>query len=200
MNPAEMLACEALSEHGMRAERFAKHEIGRTRTPDFRVFRADELVSFCEAKHIQHDAWLDNKMRNARPLEIVGGGRPDPIFNRLATHIHEAAQQFEAVNSAHTCPNILAFANSDHLCEFLDLIRVLTGNEYTDTGEVDPIFTQYSEGQIKMEKYRIDLYLWKDIRIGGDPRVRYFYVESSLHYKRLCELFGSDPRNHRHIP
>ncbi|MCI0724328.1 MAG: hypothetical protein L0338_35995 [Acidobacteria bacterium] len=199
MNLGERAALDFFTSYGMRAERFSKEEIGRTRTPDFRVFKGQQLVSYCEAKHVRQDDWLDNQMTDARPLEIAGGAHPDPIFNRLTTHIHEAAGQFEAVNPTRDHPNILVFANSDRLCKFLDLIRILTGNEYTDTGEVEPIFTQYSEGRIRTEKHKVDLYVWKDLWQGGNPRIRFFYVLSSVHYGKLCELFGSDPAMHRTV-
>src|SRR5713101_5796572 len=120
LNLGERAALEFFASYGMRAERFSKGEIRRARTPDFRVFKGKQLVSYCEAKHVRHDDWLDKKMKDARPLEIVGGARPDPIFNRLTTRIHEAAGQFEAVNPARDYPNILVFANSDGLCKFLD--------------------------------------------------------------------------------
>ncbi|MBI3896013.1 MAG: hypothetical protein HY313_08785 [Acidobacteria bacterium] len=198
MNPGEQLAVEFLTTQEMTVERFNKEEMQRTKTPDFRVFKAHQLVAYCEAKHIQRDGWLDNQMKNAQPLEVVGGARPDPIFNRLTTHIHEAAAQFDAVNSSLEYPNILVFAKSDHLCMFSDLIRVLTGNEYTDSGKIEPIFKEYSEGRIRLEKLKIDLYLWKDIWPGSsNTRIRFFYVRGSKHYLRICNLLGSDSTKHR---
>jgi len=196
VNPGEQLAVEFLASHKMTVERFNKEEMHRTKTPDFRVFRVHQFVAYCEAKHIQRDTWLDNQMKNAQPLEVVGGARPDPIFNRLTTHIHEAAAQFGAVNSSHEYPNILAFANSDHLCMFSDLRGVLTGNIYTDSGKIEPIFKEYSEGRIRLEKLTIDLYLWKDIWPGGDSRILRFYVQGSKHYLGLCNLLGTDPAKH----
>ena len=42
--------------------------------------------------------WINEKLKEAKPLEIVGGGRSDPTFNRLSSHIHNARKQFDAVN------------------------------------------------------------------------------------------------------
>jgi hypothetical protein len=53
---------------GLKAERFTPGEIGQGKTPDFRVFKSGELVAFCEAKHAQHDDWLDKKLEAAKPL------------------------------------------------------------------------------------------------------------------------------------
>jgi hypothetical protein len=50
----------------------------------------------------------------------------DPIFNRLAEHIHHAAKQFDAVNHDHEYANVVVFTNSDAHCGFPDLLAVLT--------------------------------------------------------------------------
>jgi hypothetical protein len=55
-------------KRGLKAERFTPGEIGQGKTPDFRVFKSGELVAFCEAKHAQHDDWLDKKLEAAKPL------------------------------------------------------------------------------------------------------------------------------------
>src|SRR5207249_7292846 len=111
-----------------------------------------DFTFYCESKHVQHDDWLDKQLATAAPLEIVGGARPDPIFNRLTAHIHEAAKQFGAVNPDRGVPNVLIFTNSDAQCGFPDLMAVLTGNFYARGGAVEPIYRQYSEGRIREEK------------------------------------------------
>ena len=162
MNSAEQFAQDYLQKHDLRPERFTKTEMRRSKTPDFRAFQGEELALYCEAKHVQRDDWLDKKLKNAKPLEPVGGLRPDPIFNRVSNHIHEAAQQFNAVNPDHQYPNVLVFVNSDRHCGLTDLRSVLTGNFFAKDGSVDPIYTEYSEGRIREEKLTIDLYLWRD--------------------------------------
>ena len=152
MDLAEQFATDYLQQFGLRSERFSKQEMRVQKTPDFRVFRNTELVAYCEAKHVQHDDWLDKQMEGARPLQIVGGSRPVPIFNRLTAHIHHAAQQCAAVNPDRRYPNLLVLANSDKHCTFHgDLIGVLTGNFYGKGGVVEPIFEQYANGRIRNE-------------------------------------------------
>jgi len=89
VNLGEQFAEELCRCHGLKPERFSKEELRRGKTPDYRAFRAGELVLYCEAKHIQLDTWLDDKLEEAAPLELVGGLRPDPIYNRLAEHVHK---------------------------------------------------------------------------------------------------------------
>jgi hypothetical protein len=177
--------------------RFGKQETRFGKTPDFRVFKVEQVAFYCEAKHIQHDDWLDKKLQKAQPLEIVGGPRHDPIFNRIAEHIHKAAQQFDGVNHERKYPNVLVFTNSDRNCGFADLVSTLTGNFYAEGGGVDPIYKNVSEGRIRKEKLTIDLYVWFD---EGHPEKHWkFFVESSPHYAALSTLLGSNPANHRHV-
>jgi hypothetical protein len=161
-NSAEHFAEAHLRPHGLQPERFSKADMRRGKTPDFRVRKGGDVVLYCEAKHVQHDDWLAAKLESAQPLELVGGLRPDPIFNRLSNHIHEAAQQFKAVNPEHAYPNVLVFANSDSQCGFPDLRSVVTGNFYAQSGVVEPIYAEYSDGRIREEKLLIDAYIWWD--------------------------------------
>lgn len=200
MELAEQLATDYLNGLGLVARRFTKEEMRAGKTPDFQLFRNADLVAYCEAKHIQYDDWLDKQLKEARPLEIVGGSRPDPVFNRLTSHIHQAAQQFAAVNPGRKLPNVLVLANSDKHCTFHgDLIGVLTGNFYAKGGAVEPIFEQYSSGRIRLEKQTIDLYVWRDCWTGAGQRPRLWFWENSPHYLRVCTLVGSDTAQHRKV-
>jgi hypothetical protein len=86
-NLGEEFAIEWLARHGLRAERFSKAQTRQSKTPDFRVFKGTEFVLYCESKHVKYDEWLDKQLADAQPLEVVGGLRHDPIYNRLADRI-----------------------------------------------------------------------------------------------------------------
>lgn len=199
MDIAERMAAEFLVMHGLTPERFTKSEMQVSRTPDFRASKSDALVLYCEAKHVQHDGWLDTQLAAAAPLEIVGSPRHDPIFNRISDRIHQAAQQFAAVNSDRAYPNVLVFTNADEHCGFADLVSVLTGTFHTASGKAEPIYTEISEGRIRLEKFTIDLYVWFNEWKGVGQKGSWFFVESSPHYGALCRLFGSDPEQHRRV-
>jgi hypothetical protein len=198
-NLGEEFAIQWLARLGLRAERFSKAETRQSKTPDFRVFKGTEFVFYCESKHVQHDEWLDKQLQNAQPLEIVGGLRHDPIYNRLADRVHDAARQFEAVNSNRQIPNLLILTNSDTHCGFPDLLSILTGNFYAEGGVVDPIFKQISEGRIREEKLTIDLYVWLNEWKGNQQKGSLYFNDGSKHYVGLSALLGSDPANHRHV-
>src|SRR5260370_42512720 len=133
VNVAEQFAEDYLRKHSLRPERFSKLEMRTGKTPDYRVFRDTGLVAYCEAKHLQRDDW-------------AGGLRSDPIFNRISNHIHEAVQQFNAVNPDRACPNILVFANSDTISDARDLDSVITGLFRVAGGADEAIYAQYSDG------------------------------------------------------
>jgi hypothetical protein len=198
-NLGEEFAIEWLARHGLRAEQFSKMEMRQGKTPDFRAFKGTEFVLYCESKHVQYDEWLDKQLADAQPLEIVGGLRHDPIYNRLADRIHDAAKQFEAVNPDRQFPNVLIFTNSDTHCGFPDLLSVLTGNFYAEGGAVDPIFKQISEGRIRDEKLTIDLYVWLNEWKGKQQKGALYFIAGSKHYATLSALLGSDPANHRRV-
>ncbi|HEV3040556.1 MAG TPA: hypothetical protein VHA33_22525 [Candidatus Angelobacter sp.] len=141
----------------------------------------------------------DKQLDNAPPLTLVGGARPDPVYNRITTHIHNAANQFKALNPNREFPNVLVFTNSDHHCGMPDLMSVLTGNFYSDSGSVEPIFKEFSEGRIREEKHTIDLYVWHDDWPQAKHPEKFFWNEGSAHYKPLSSLLGSDPERHRHL-
>lgn len=198
-NVGEQFAEAFCTKHGLTTRRFKKAEMRRGKTPDFRVFKAGQLVLYCEAKHVQFDDWLDSQLNEAQPLQIVGGLRHDPIFNRLAEHVHYAAKQFDAVNHDHESPNVLVFTNSDTHCGFPDLLAVLTGNFYAEGGAVEPIYRNVSEGRIREDKFTIDLYIWFNEWKGPDQRGSFFFNSTSEHYSALCSLLGSDAQQHRRV-
>lgn len=165
MNAAERFAEEYFKRYSLRPERFKRQEMRRGKTPDYRVFKGPQLMAYCEAKHIQQDNW-------------TSGLRPDPVFNRISNHIHEAAQQFTAVNPVHEYPNILVFANSDRMCDARDLDSVITGLFRVEGGKDEAIYTQYSEGRIREEKHSVDLYIWWNTWNEADKVMRLFAKES----------------------
>lgn len=57
---------------------------------------------------------------------------------------------------------MLVLVSSDRLCTFADLISTLAGNFYSQSGDIDPIYKNISEGRIQEDKYIIDLYVFKD--------------------------------------
>lgn len=148
------------------------------RTPDFRVRRKDELAFYCEVKHSQKDAWLDE----------LGGARPDPTYNRVANYVHSAAAQFAAVNPDERVPNVLAIVNEDNMASYGDLQSVITGNCYPAEGPPLPMFCNFSEGRIREERYRIHLYLWFDVD-RSKPHMLFSQSNPVLD-TLLCDYFG----------
>jgi hypothetical protein len=196
-NIYESKASDFLVSKGLKPIRFSKNEIGISETPDYRVFQDQEFAFFCEVKTVAYDTWLDKQLKDAPELTLVGGLRKDPTFNRLTSHIHKAAKQFNAVNPNLDDANVLIFVNDDFHTDFYDLVGVITGCCYTTEGEVLPIYRNFSEGRIKRDKYRIHLYLWLDERLNG---FRYFFTPPAYaNLDRLCSYFEIDKESIRRI-
>jgi len=183
----EDLVAEYLRDrHGLEAVRFAKGELPEgTRSPEFQVVKAAKLAFYCEVKSVATDDWLDQQLESAPPGAIVGGCRADPCYNRLTTKIHEAAGQFEAVNAEHAHPNVLFLVNHEPSLDSRDLVAVLTGCAECEDGEVLPIFGKFSDGRIKDEKWRIDLYVWWNQKKWQDRYVYLFNERCERHRDQL---------------
>ena len=182
---------EYLTRRGLLVERFDKAAMRQGRTPDFRVLSGSRLAFYCEVKTAQEDDWLERQLVNAPPLTLVGGGRPDPTYNRINGYVHSAVGQFDAVNPAVDQPNVLAIVNGDDSAGLTDLIQVVTGNAYCEGGDTIPMFRQYSEGRIREEKLRVHLYLWFNDWKPGPPQM--FFPEAHAgHHAALCRYLNVD--------
>lgn len=178
-----------LKSKGLRAKEFKKGATRKSKTPDYRVFKSEHLAFFCELKSISPDEWLDNQLRNAPPVTLVGGGRKDPVYNRISNKIHEAYKQFDAVNSGLEYPNVLAFVNHDEMCDARDLFSVITGDFLAEGGVRLPIYRKFSEGRIKEENLQIHLYIWID---DFEENFFLFNTIKKEHFIKLYEYFHID--------
>ena len=187
---AEDLVAVFLGSYGLQTKRPSKAERRVSKTPDFRVHRNDQFCFFAEVKSVRGDDWLSRELEHASPGQIIGGARPDPVFNRLTADIHAAVKQYDAVNRNREHPNVLALVNYDQICGLPDLLGVITGNFYADDGSRDAIYRQYSEGRMKSDRLKVDLYLW----LG--PRDEHHFLFTPVHqghHLSLCSWFGKDP-------
>ena len=190
MTPDEEFIASKLEKRGIICRPFSKKEKKGSKTPDFRVYRENQFVFYCEVKTSEEDTFLDVQLSQVDPGTIVETLRNDPIFNRISTHIHSANKQFNAVNGDLKFPNVLAFVNHDPKCGFSDLLAVVTGNFYADDGNAYPIYGQFSEGRIKSEKTMIHLYIWAD----ADKPEKFLFTQSHKeHHMRLCKIFEVEP-------
>ncbi len=179
MNNSEELVAKELSKHGLVCQRFSKSELKKGKTPDYRVNKDNQLGFFCEVKEVKKDNWAQ-------------GLGNDPIFNRLTCDIHTAVKQFDAVNPDNNSPNVLAFVNNDQMCDFWDLVGVLTGGLLDKNGRVVEACYKFSEGRIKGEKGRIHLYLWFD---SFKENELFFTQNNDEHLERLCGYFNITPNS-----
>jgi hypothetical protein len=185
---------------GFEVGSFAKRKMQDFKTPDFRLSRGGEEVALCEVKSFQKDTWLEDQLKNAAPGELVGGPRPDPIFNRISNAVHTAFKQFESVNSDHKLMNFLFLVNHDDAAKPEDLVRVLTGFENPRLGLLERTCAQFSDGRIREEKFRIDLYVWIDFLNGRIRSNEYRVLGNPRTQERVCDLLNLDPAQVKKLP
>ena len=182
MDSGERKATVYLSSLGLAARNFSKEERKLSKTPDFRVFRDDELVFFAEVKTIDPGQWI-----SARLTQSAGPTWQDPTYNRLAAKVHDAARQFEAVNPDGQQANVLIFVNFAPSTTYGDLLSVLTGYLFTEDGRRRPLFAKYSEGRIRDDRDSIDLYVWID---RDDKSYQLFNTRRLTRARRLADCWA----------
>ena len=107
---AEKKIEELLKEYAFNP--FKIKENSKQKVPDYKVLKNNVLKFYCEVKNIEKDN--------------SSGLRSDSIFNRLTSHIHNAAKQLNSFNSNKNIYNVIALYNEDKLCGIDDLRAVLT--------------------------------------------------------------------------
>lgn len=120
-----------------------------TKTPDFKFFKGDNLLFYCEEKTVENDDFIISDGIN----EVE-----DKSSTKLSSRINTAIKQFEAENPDHKYPNVLAFNNEDPLVNPNDLFLAITKYTVTDTGKYFKLLN--SLGRIEEKLGTIDLYIW----------------------------------------
>jgi hypothetical protein len=185
---------------GFQVTSFSKNEMSDLKTPDFRLNRDGVEVAVCEVKSFQRDNWLEDQLKNSPSAGVVGGTRNDPVFNRISNAIHTAFKQFESVNSDHRLLNFLFLLNHDTSARPEDLDRVLTGCENPRMGMFEPTCTQFSEGRIRAEKTKVDLYVWLGLKPDQTPSGEYRVLGNPSTRERVGQLLALDSLNVRILP
>jgi hypothetical protein len=165
-------------------------------TPDFQVILGGIPVAYCELKS-PRDEWLDKSLALAKPCQVVGGGRNDPTFNRIARLVQKAADQFRAVNATRSIPNILVSVNHDGASGFGDLMETFTGLFHASDGSRHVTMPQVAS-RLKYAKKHIDLCVWID---GNTSKVQGYYFNRDTtpnHLPQLCALLGKNPADIKH--
>lgn len=185
---SEQKVSDFLSLFGLKSNRFDKKALRSGKTPDYKVYKDGEMTFYCEVKHIQKDQWLDYDKANAD--HVIAKFGKDPTFNRLSSHIHKSAKQFNAVNNAQQYPNVLAIFNEYEQCGFLDLLAVTTGQLFAEDGENYPIYKSISEGRVKKDIENIHLFVWLD---AYKPHRFLFNTVNPIFRNELCSIFAFSP-------
>jgi hypothetical protein len=192
MDNSEQIVQDYLAGMGFTPERYDKNELrAGAKTPDFKVSRGGRFEFHCEVKS-GRDPFDEKMWEIERPDGMYGGMRPDPIFNRLISHIHDASLQFKSVNADHAAFNVLAMVNYDEKASVLDLVSVTTGNFIAEGGARLPLDRWLAGGRVATDKQEIDAFLWFDPHKRATPLIGVNCTERDRHLQ-VCGLFKLDP-------
>jgi len=190
MNRDENTVRDFLKEHSLIAEKFSKKEKNQSRTPDFRVFKKNELVFCCEVKSIEQDSFDELVLKHG----FYSRAGKNPIDDIISKKIHEAYRQFSAVNKGCNLPNVLVFVNHERTFQWKygALQRVVGEVILLIDGRYLHVGNRAIDGRIKTEKFDIHLYIWIDVFRNTEP-LFLFLQSNKTHYYDLCKYFDKEP-------
>ena len=135
-------------------------------TPDFALVCNEQQICVAELKDIErYPASADRGWTIPKSDEIhyPFAHRIDNAVSRVADKIHQAHCQLKDF----PLPRVLILLNHDSLVDVKDLEEAFTGEQvYANTifSYVNTVSKKITEGKIKEEKGKIDLYIWIDKR------------------------------------
>jgi hypothetical protein len=179
--------------HGLTLQKIKR---GLGRSPDFQVLLNGTPVAYCELKSPQDD-WLDKLLDQAKPCEIVGGARNDPVFNRIQRLTNKAATQFQSINPNRVLPNILCFVNHDNSSSYADLREIFTGFFHTSDGSRHLTMPHVASG-LSRAKQEIDVCIW--INSLNNKIEGYLFNQNATpsFLSQVCNLLGQSLSNIKH--
>ncbi len=160
-------------------------------TPDFEFFDQDKRIFVCELKDFRNikpsekDGWKVVKHTD----DFVEASRISNATNRISYAIDKAYKQLIKWNE----PRVLILLNYSPYLSVHDLEEVYRGYRVLTTENnvtyLDIYVRRASEGQIKMKKGEIDLYIWidtingKQLIINSDE----FQKEDKFYFRTASE-------------
>ncbi len=191
MNDDEHRVIDFLREYNLKAEEFTKIEKRQSKTPDFRVFKTDELVFYCEVKSIDKDDFDDLVSKHGF---YVRTGK-DPTDDIISSKIHKAHKQFNEANKNCELPNVLVFVNHERTFAWAygGLQRVVAEVVPLSDGTYLHVGNRAIDGRIKTEKFNVHLYIWIDDFHQTNPGFLFVPFQSD-YYRNLRDYFGKDPK------
>lgn len=155
MDENETTAASFFNTLMLRAEKIPESVTEGVRSPDFKVFNREGFVFFAEVKTLSPNTQLDEVLDTASPFQVVEVN--ESIYNRIASNIKNAGQQFVATNPNHEHPNVLVFVNKRD-CDVIDLKMTIEGVRVP--GITISVIGQEVRAQVQEWVQQIDAYIW----------------------------------------
>ena len=164
MTPSEQYVCDLFKDrYGISLTKIDDIGGKNGQEPDFEFLENGKRIFVCELKEYET---LDPSEETGwetihYPDGSIGHTRDSNAPNKISGSIHQAYKQLKKYDE----PKILVFLNHYPGLDVRDLEETYRGfNKFEVDGEtvVDVYYRRASEGVIKEEKNKIDLYVWID--------------------------------------
>ena len=152
-----------LSHYGLHLKKIDEKDGKNGKQPDFEYLVDDKRIFVCELKeYIRIDPSEETGWEVLNHSDgSVEATRNSNAPNKVSDSIHTAFKQLQKYSE----PKILIFLNHYSGLDVRDLIETYRGfSEYSIANKkiIDIYYRRASEGKIKHEKDKIDLYIWID--------------------------------------
>jgi large subunit ribosomal protein L30 len=163
-------------------EPYSEAELKKGKTPDFKLYKAGKLCGFCEMKSPRDDYVFGKPA----PGEAVIR-KNLPFQRKLGSHIRHAGRQFDAVNPAHSLPNIMVFVTHAPDIQQRDLHATIAGLPAPEPGKRVFMLSRKMQEQVLDAAGKIDLFLWIDAATGT---LQHASVNGARHQTAALDLLG----------
>jgi large subunit ribosomal protein L30 len=160
---------------------YSDAELRKGKTPDFKLLKDGKLCGFCELKSPRDDFIFETPEPGDFAIR-----KNLPFHRKLGSHIRHAGQQFDAVNSDDSLPNIMVFVTHAPDIERRDLHATISGLPAPDGKRIFMLSRKMQE-QVLDAARKIDLFLWIDVEKGTCQHVS---VNGAPHQAAVLELLG----------
>ena len=160
--------------YGAHLQKIPESKQEGVRSPDYELLDAGERVAVLEVKRlIRTPRTPENRWQvKGCKEDIQEATRIDNGPQRVGALIHNASKQFAKFSG----PKIVVFVNDESLLDCLDLHEAFNGFLSYGNDSLgyynNRVSAKIANGQIREEKWKIDLYVWIDRCRQCDPMFR----------------------------
>ena len=180
---ALLLVREYFSSHFLRCEYIdPRHLSGGIKSPDYKIFQAEEHLAYCEVKT------PENQVNQQAGMYFWDTG-----FNKLRKFIHKAVKQFHDEDSNHSKPWIVVFTSNHPQLNYSSLLHCIRGSVVLGGTLIKDFRNKRFIKSSNKDLKSVDLFIWMQISYVSPKiyQVKFFLNDNSpflFEVKRISEF------------